>query len=133
MYGIHCISDFYLHTTVEVKAHKVEKSDQITGHDRLFKNLALPICQKHKEIGIDLGLEDIVLTNALETGTFAMLEGSKKAMKMLQLWRDSVDEDDFTYSRLAAALEKNGFVRLAHEYCYSDTGMGKHKYTLINS
>ena len=60
-----------------------------------------------------------------------MLEGSKKAMKMLQLWRDSVDKDDFTYSRLAAALEKNGFLRLAHNYCYSETGMKK--YTNILS
>ena len=67
------------------------------------------MCTKYKEIGIDLGLQYDVLTNELETGIFTMLEGSKKAMKMLQLWRSSVDEDDFTYSRLAAALEKNGF------------------------
>ena len=52
-----------------------------------------------------------------------MQQGSKKALKMLQLWQQSVDKDDFTYSVLAAALEKRGFRNCAHNYCYtSSTG-----------
>ena len=62
-----------------------------------------------------------MLTNELETGEFKMLQGSKKALKMLQLWRESVGEDKCTYSVLAAALEKHGFRRIAHIYCYTSS------------
>ena len=58
-----------------------------------------------------------------------MLQGNKKAIKMLQLWRNSVDEGDFTYFVLAAALEKHGFLRYAVKYCYTSsicTGRGNH-------
>ena len=94
-------------------------SGQIADPNRLFNNLAHDIQDKYMEIGTELGLEYKVLTNELETGKFTMLQGNKKAMKMLQLWRDSVAEDDLTYSVLAAALEKHGFLRCAHKYCYS--------------
>ena len=47
-----------------------------------------------------------------------MLQGNRKALKMLQLWRDSVGEDNCTYSVLAAALEKHGYRRCAYKYCY---------------
>ena len=58
-----------------------------------------------------------------------MLKGSEKALRMLQLWRDSVHENDFTYSVLAAALEKHGFLRCALKYCYA-TSTGKHMILL---
>ena len=61
-----------------------------------------------------------------------MQQGSKKATKMLQLWRDSVREDEFTYSVLAAALEKQGFRHLAREYCYTSS-MCTGEYTLTSS
>ena len=94
-------------------------SGQIRDPDRLFNDLSVHICDRYIELGIELGLEHKVLTNELETGKFTMLQGSKKAMKMLQIWRDSVAEDDFTYSVLAAALENQGFVHCAHKYCHS--------------
>ena len=94
------------------------KSGQITDHDRLFNDLSVEICEKYTEVGLELGLDGKVLTNELETGKFMMLQGSKKATKMLQLWRDSVKEEDCTYSVLADALEKHGFQRSAHKYCY---------------
>ena len=47
-----------------------------------------------------------------------LLQGNKKASRMLQLWRDSVSEDNCTYSVLAAALEKHGYQRCAYKYCY---------------
>ena len=97
-------------------------SGQITDSDRLFKNISIEICTKYTEIGIELGLQSIVLTNELETGAFMMLPGNRKAMKMLQLWRDSVNKDNFTYSVLAAALIKHGFHRCAYEYCYTSIG-----------
>ena len=97
----------------------MNKADQITDTDRLFKDLGLEICKNYKEIGLELGLGSKVLTNELETGIFMMLQGSKKATKMLQLWRDSVKEEECTYSVLAAALEKHGFQRVANKYCYS--------------
>ena len=100
------------------------KSGQIRDSDRLFNDLSVHICDKYIELGIELGLEHKVLTNELETGKFTMLQGNKKAMMMFQLWRDSVAEDDFTYSVLAAALEKHGLKRCALEYCYTDTNIG---------
>ena len=71
------------------------------------------------QIGLELGLSIEVLTSELETGGFVLLQGRRKALKMLQLWRDSVGEDKFTYSVLAAALEKHGLRRCAHQYCYN--------------
>ena len=95
------------------------KSGQITDPDRLFNALSVDICEKYVEIGIELGLAGKVLINELETGKFTMHQGSRKALKMLQLWRESVGEDECTYSVLAAALEKQGFQRCAHQYCYT--------------
>ena len=95
------------------------KSGQITDPDRLFNDLSLEICEKYTEVGLELGLGSKVLTNELETGKFMMVQGSKKATKMLQLWRDSVSPNNCTYSVLAAALKKHGFQRSAHKYCYT--------------
>ena len=97
------------------------KSGQITDPDRLFNNLAINISDKYIEIGLELGLEGKVLTNELETGKFTMLQGNKKAIRMLQLWQQSVKEDDFTYSVLGTALEKHGFKKCAHKYCYASS------------
>ena len=101
---------------------KVVKSGQITDPDRLFNDLALDVCDKYMEIGIELGLQGNVLTNELETGKFIMLQGNRKALRMFQLWRDSVDEDKCTYSVLVAALEKHGFQCCAQKYCYISIG-----------
>ena len=96
------------------------KCGQITHPDKLFKDLASDIgwSEMHIEIGTELGLPDKVLRNELETGIFITWTGSKKVIKMLQLWQqNSVTDDDFTYSRLAAALTKHGFHDAALKYC----------------
>ena len=93
------------------------KCGPITDHDLLFNDLALEIHTKIEEIGIALGLSSTILTDELETGRFANQQGSKKAFKMLTLWRDSVSGDMCTYSVLAAALKKHGFKRCALKYC----------------
>ena len=98
--------------------NKSERPDTITDPNRLFNELAFNISDKYFEIGIELGLEAQVLSNELESGKFMMLQGNRKALKMLQLWRDSVGEDNCTYSVLAAALEKHGYRRCAYKYCY---------------
>ena len=103
--------------------HKSVKSGQITCPDSL--SLALGFQHIYIEVGIALGLQHNVLTNDLETGYMLMQSGSKKALKMLQLWRDSVGEDNFTYSVLAAALEKHGFQWYAQKYCYNVPSAGK--------
>ena len=105
--------------TDEVQAQKHVKCGQITDPDCLFVNLAGYIggSEKHKEIGVDLGLRYEVLWDELETGIFKMQKGSEKTLKMLQLWRNSVPKDDCTYSRLAAALEKHDFHDAALKYC----------------
>ena len=95
------------------------KSGQITDPDRLFNNIAKFIYDKYTKIGTELGLEYKYLRDELETGKYTMLQGSEKAAKMLQLWRESVSKDDCTYSVLAAALIKHGFQRCAYEYCYT--------------
>ena len=88
---------------------KFQKSDKITKSDCLFNDLAVSISEKYIQIGVKLGLEYDELIDELETGIFMTKRGSEKAMKMLQLWKKSVSEDDFTYSALATALEKFGF------------------------
>ena len=69
-----------------------------------------------------------MLINDLESGGVKTLPGNRKSMKMLQLWQQSVAEEDFTYSKLAAALEKHGFQRCAYEYCYT----GRHTNIPLN-
>ena len=100
---------------------EVVMSRKITNPDRLFNDLSIEISQKYMEVGLELGLQDKVLRDELETGKFIMLQGSKKAVGMFQLWRDSVHEKDFTYSVLAAALEKHGFLHCAVKYCYTSS------------
>ena len=102
-----------------VKPFKVVKSGQITDSDRLFNDIAVDISDNYLELGIELGLPVKKLINELETGKLSTEKGSQKAIRMLLLWRDSVGEDRFTYSVLAAALEKHGFQRCAHKYCYT--------------
>ena len=97
------------------------KSGSITDSDRLFNDISVIIYNKYIELGVELGLKAQVLRNELETGALMMQPGNKKAMEMLQRWKQSIDEDEFTYSVLAAALEKHGFVRCAHQYCYTST------------
>ena len=95
------------------------KPGQITDADRLFNDIAIELCGKYMEIGIELGLKSEVLTNELETGIFAMKKGNQKVLKMFQLWKKSVSKQNFTYSVLAAALEKHGFQHIADKYCYT--------------
>ena len=113
------ISYFYYNTSDEVKPNKIVKSGKITDPDRLFNNISKHIFERYTEVGIQLGLKGEVLTDELETGGFKMLQGSRKALKMLQLWQRSVTEDDFTYSVLAAALEEEDFINCADRYCYT--------------
>ena len=96
-------------------------SGQITDADRLFNDISNVIYNNYNEIGIELGLKGEILTNELETGKFTLQQGSKKALRMLQLWRESVSEHECTYSVLAAALEKHGLRRIAIKYCYWNT------------
>ena len=96
---------------------KVVKTGPIKDPDRLFNNVAMDIGSKYKEVGVDLGLSYKRLENELDSGVLAMQPASKKAFKMLQLWKDSVAEEDSTYSKLAAALEKNDLNRCASMYC----------------
>ena len=102
------------------------KSGQISDPDSLFNSLSLEIHRKYLEVGIALGLPWLVLNNELETGIALLEKGNKKAMKMLHLWRNSVGEDGCTYSVLAAALEKQGFLHCAQQYCYNVPSTGNH-------
>ena len=95
------------------------KSGPITNPDRLFMNLSEDIFDRYAVIGMALGLKSQLLANELETGEFKMWKGSRKALKMLQLWKQSVTEDQFTYAVLAAALEEAGSGRCADKYCYN--------------
>ena len=73
---------------------------------------------KYRVVGIDLGISYQTLQNELETVTFNKLPVNEKAMKMLQIWKDSVANEDLTYSKLAAALENNELKCCANKYCY---------------
>ena len=87
----------------------------------MFNNLSLVIHDKFMEVGAELGLEYETLCNELEV----MKKGSDKAMKMLQLWKQSIIGDNFTYSVLATALEKHGLKQAAHEFCYTEALQSK--------
>ena len=96
------------------------KTGQITNPHSMFNHLASFIYEKYLEIGLQLGLKQDYLYNELETGMFKMKKGNEKAMKMLQLWQQSVDDAHFTYSVLANALEQHGHKRAALKFCYTE-------------
>ena len=116
---IHKCYQLYFFITGSVKQDPKRnsvKSGSITVPDRLFNDLAPIIHEKYIQIGVELGLEYQILCDELEV----IKKGSEKAMKMLQLWRQSVDRDHFTYSELATALEKHGHKQAAHKFCYTE-------------
>ena len=98
---------------------KKVKSGSIEDPDRLFNDMGLEIGGKYRKIGTELKLRDNVLSNELESGRYKFLDDSEKATKMLLLWKQSVTKEVFTYSVLAAALEKHGLVECAKEFCYT--------------
>ena len=98
---------------------KVVKPGPIEDPDCLFNDMSKDIGDKYGGVGIDLGVAYQTLRNELETEQFNMHPANEKAMRMLQIWKASVAEEDLTYSKLAAALEKNGLKRCANKYCYS--------------
>ena len=98
---------------------KVLKPGSIKDPDRMFNDLAQDIGKYYAEIGVNLGLKQRRLDNELDSGHFMMLPDNKKAMKMLTMWKQSVTEESFTYSALAAALEKDDLLKeCADKYCY---------------
>lgn len=98
----------------------------ITDHNRLFNDLAMDIADKYGEVGLELGIPYKVLRSELESGALMMLQSHKKATRMLQLWKDTVDEDGCTYEVLATALEKHGLKRCAQEHCYTTINESEH-------
>ena len=70
--------------------NEVVKSGLITDSDRMFKDLALVIYNDFMEIGLELGLTYQTLCNELESEK----KRSDKAMKMLQLWKQSIIGDN---------------------------------------
>ena len=100
------------------KLQKIVKPGPITD-DKLFNDMALDISDKYEEVGLELGIPYKVLRSELESGPFMMMQGHKKATRMLNLWRDAQGEDGCTYKVLAAALEKQGLRRCAQNYCYT--------------
>ena len=84
------------------------------------------IGDKFEDVGIDLGVAYQTLQNELEMVQFNTLPVNKKAMKMLHLWKDITTEEDLTYSKLAAALEKYDLTHCADKYCYT-TATTSHK------
>lgn len=105
---------------VAKKLQRIIKLGPITDH-KLFNDMAMDIGDKYEEVGLELGVPYKVLRSELESGPFMMMQGHKKATRMLHLWREAQGEDDCTFKALAAALEKRGLQRCAHNYCYTTT------------
>ena len=79
----------------------------------------MDIGDKYMNVGIELGLSYRILKDKIDSvATSATSPASQKAMTMLQVWKDSVAEEDLTYSKLASALEKHGLKCCADKYCY---------------
>ena len=89
--------------------------------DKLFNDMAMDISDKYEEVGLELGVPYKVIRSELESGPFMMMQGHKKATRMLHLWREAQGEDGCTFKELATALEKRGLQRCAQEYCYTTT------------
>ena len=94
------------------------KPSPIQESDVLFKELAIHIGTKYKEVGVNLGLSYTKMDNEVDTPLLMQSSPSKRAVKMLQLWKDSVAEREFTYAKLATALVDNGLKRYADIHCY---------------
>lgn len=103
---------------VAKKLQRIIKPGPITD-DKLFNDMAMDISDRYEEVGLELGLPYKVMRSELESGPFMMMQGHKKATRMLHLWREGQGEDGCTYKALAAALEKRGLQRCAHDYCYT--------------
>ena len=114
-----CISYFYYNPSDEVNQKKTVMSGTITDHSRLFNKIAKQIYKRYTGVGIQLGLTYEYLENELETGEIKMQPGNIKALRMLHLWKESVTEDECTYSMLAAALESEEYKKCAYEHCYT--------------
>ena len=76
----------------EVKPGQITESDS----DCLFNELSTDIGDSYMDIEIVLGLKYKKLYDELETGEYKSKRGSEKAMKMLQLWKESVTEEECT-------------------------------------
>ena len=103
---------------VAKKFQKIIKPGSITD-DKLFNDIAMDIADKYEEVGLELGVPYKVLRSELESGPFMMMQGHKKATRMLHLWRETQDDNSCTFKVLAAALEKRGLQRCAQTYCYT--------------
>ena len=103
------------------KLQKVLKEGPIQDYSKLFNDLAMDISDKYEEVGLELGLPYKTLRSELESGLTLMLQGHKKATRMLHLWKDTADEESFTYKVLADALEKRGLQRCAYDHCYTSS------------
>ena len=114
-----CISYFYYNPSDEVNQKKIVMSGTITDHSRLFNKIAKQIYQRYTGVGIQLGLTYEYLDNELETGEIKLRPGSTKALRMLHLWKESVTEEECTYSMLAAALKSEEYKKCAYEHCYT--------------
>ena len=106
---------WFYHTYTGENGKKIVKSGQITDSDRLFNDLSEHIGENYDTIGLELGLSYKVLQHEVGSTTLPR----RKAMKMLQLWKDSANKEEFTYAVLAAALEKWGLKSCAEEHCYT--------------
>lgn len=103
------------------KLQKVLKGGPIQDFSKLFNDLGMDISDKYEEVGLELGLPYNTLRSELESGHTLMLQGHKKATRMLHLWKESADEESFTFKVLAAALEKRGLQRCAYDHCYTSS------------
>ncbi len=99
---------------VRAKRRLLVKEGQLDG-DRLLMEVARAVGPKWEELGIALGLDFGTLKSAvIDSGG---RPEHMKAFYALQEWKHRAC-DDFTYGRLASALEEAGLHSCAQSYCY---------------
>lgn len=98
------------------KRRMVVKSGIIES-EKVLMDIAQEISSKWEEVGIYLGLTSKEIRNELSSESGQSF--SKKAFRMLLVWKEKV-EDDSTYVTLAKALEAAGLNTCAKTYCYKD-------------
>ena len=96
--------------STEVKRHIFIRRDDIS--DKILMDISHKASYKYLEVGIQLGLTYSTIQNTVG--------GSREHLKtfhVLQEWKARA-ANEFTFSKLAHALEQVGLISLAQEFCY---------------
>ena len=104
-------------TEEEEKRRRVAKSGSIES-EKFLLDIASDISSKWEEVGVYLSLSSKTIRNELSSESGLSL--SQKAFHMLLAWQERAG-GDYTYTRLAEALDAAGLNTCAMRHCYIES------------